>query len=122
MRKLAQLALLLFVTGICLIANADPANSIQGHITAINEQYGNIDTDLTAQDMMKLDVKQGDSVTITAGNKHFSVYLGTTYSDVPKGDWVAFLTTDGTIRFARNFDNAARALGVNVGDTISISK
>ena len=121
MRKLIAMTMLLVFAGMAFFAAAENAG-IEGRVTAINEKYGNIDTDVSAQDMMKLNVNQGDSVTITAGDRHFSVYLGTTYSDVPKGDWVAFLTTDGNIRIARNFDNAAKALGVKVGDSISITR
>lgn len=122
MSRLISFSLGIFLACFALGAFAADATSIKGQVTAIDPDYGNIDTDLTPDAVVSLKAKQGDTITIAHGDKHFSVYLGTTYSDVPKGDWVAFLTTTGNIRFARNYDNAAKALGVKTGDTIELYK
>ena len=53
-------------------------------------------------------------------DKSFSVYLASTYSDVPEGDWVAFMTAEGYLKIARNGANANQTLGCKKGDTISI--
>ena len=46
--------------------------------------------------------------------------MGTTYSDVPRGGWVALLNRDGTLRIARNLENAGETLGAKAGDRLFI--
>lgn len=119
--KMPNLFVALVLLLVAHVAAAADANQVQGKITAINATYGNIDTDIKPESLAPLGIKEGDSVTLTFGDKKFDVYIGESYSDVPKGDWVAFITTsNGTLRIARNLDNAARSLGVKEGDTITL--
>lgn len=119
--KAAHALIALFLLFSALIATAAEPRQIQGTVEDIAASYGNIDTSIVAAAFATLGVKQGDSFQVAFSGKHFSVYLGDTYSDVPKGDWVAFMTADGKLRIARNMDDAAQALGVKKGDTITLS-
>jgi len=90
----------------------------RAEVVHISEEYGNIETNATAAALEEIGLSAGDSFPVGFDGKEVRVYLGTTYSDVPRGDWVAFITEAGNLRLARNFENAATTLGVEVGDTL----
>ena len=92
------------------------------NVTSINASFGNLETEFTNEDLDALDIKRRSSFWVTFNEKTFKVFYGTTYSDVPQGDWVAFITAEATLRIARNYDSAAQALGCKVGDTIMITR
>ncbi|HKI73327.1 MAG TPA: SAM hydroxide adenosyltransferase, partial [Pseudomonadales bacterium] len=101
----------------------EAAKQVEGTVTAVDPTYGNIDTDIGPERLVALGIKQGDSLVLAFNGKHFDVYVGAAYSDVPKGDWVAFVTSKtGKLRIARNLDNAARTLGISKGDSFSLSR
>jgi S-adenosylmethionine hydrolase len=105
---------------VAMAAVAGHHRQVTGNVAYVGEEYGNIDTDITPERLVDLEVGKGDTFTVGFGDKEFEVYLGDTYSDVPKGDWIAFINSSGTLRIARNFDNAAETLGVVVGDEITL--
>lgn len=119
--KLLQFALLMTSVLLAQALFADDHRQVTGNVAAISAEYGNIDTDLAVSDLEPLELEQGDTFSVSFGDKTFAVYLGTTYSDVPRGDWVAFVTEMGNLRIARNFENAATTLGVEQGDAITLS-
>lgn len=92
----------------------------KAEVSAISDDHGNIDTNAGAEAIAELQLQKGKSFPVGFGDKEFKVYFGDTYSDVPRGDWVAFVTEGGTLRIARNFEDAAATLGVKVGDTITL--
>lgn len=91
-------------------------------IQSINESFGNINTELNQTDIDRLKLSEGDYLVCVHGPNTAKVYFGTTYSDVKRGDWVAFMTAEGNLRLARNFENAAETLKVKVGDLVLIGK
>jgi pimeloyl-ACP methyl ester carboxylesterase len=91
-------------------------------VTGINSSFGNLETEFTSEDLDAIDVKRGDSFWVSCNEKTYKVFYGTTYSDVPQGDWVAFITAEATLRIARNYDSAAQTLGCKVGDNIMITR
>lgn len=118
--KALQVSAMIVMLLVAITAIAGHHRQVTGKVAYIGEEYGNVDTDITPERLVDLEVEKGDTFTIGFGDKEFEVYLGDTYSDVPKGDWVAFINSMGTLRIARNFDNAAEALGVAVGDEITL--
>ena len=102
------------------LALAAEVKEVQGKVITVSQDYGNLDTSFTPKDIKGLGVNAGDSFQVGFGGKRFEVYLGQAYSDVPKGDWVAFFTQAGTLRIARNLDNAAKTLGVKEGDALTL--
>ena len=93
---------------------------VEGKVIAISQDYGNLDTSFVPDDLKRLGIKPGDSFQVGFSDKRFDVYLGQAYSDVPKGDWVAFFTQAGNLRIARNLDDAAKTLGVKQGDALTL--
>ena len=90
-------------------------------VTGLSDEFGNIYTEFVQQDLTALGISPGSHFTVGVGDKSFKVYLGKTYSDVPRGQWVAFLRAEGVLQIARNFENASKTLGCKAGDTILIS-
>ncbi|XOV86001.1 MAG: SAM hydroxide adenosyltransferase [Pseudomonadota bacterium] len=89
-------------------------------VVYISDDYGNVAVDAGAEALAELALSRGDTFTVGFGEKEFPIYFGETFSDVPRGDWVAFLTPAGNLLIARNYENAADTLGVSVGDKVTL--
>jgi S-adenosylmethionine hydrolase len=82
------------------------------------DYYGNVLTNIPASWMEGAPL--GTKYDLCVGEKRTPVTWNRTYSDVPKGDWVALRNASGQIEIARNLDNAASTLSLGVGDEIAI--
>ena len=101
-------------------ASAMHHRQVQAIVVSISSDYGNIKTNVGADGIATLGIEQGKSFSIGFNGKEFKVYFGATYSDVPRGDWIAFVTETGTLQLARNYENAGVTIGVAEGDIITI--
>jgi len=101
--------------------NSAVAESVSGTIVGISNDFGNLETSLTEQDVDDLGLSRGASYTLLFKDKTISVHFGTTYSDVEEGKWISFINDLGQLRIARNFENAAQTLNADVGDKLTIS-
>jgi pimeloyl-ACP methyl ester carboxylesterase len=90
------------------------------NITSVNPVYGNFNTLFTAVDLQKLGIARGQYFFVTFKDKSAKVLYGTTYGDVPRGEWVAFLTATGYLKIARQFENAVAVLGCKEGVSVCI--
>ena len=97
-------------------------NGLYSRITRVHPKYGNLDTQVIPGDFQKLNIKKGERFTVQFGVKKVRVLLGTTFGDVPKGEWIAFFKEDGLLKIARNFDSAVKILGCKEGDMVFIAK
>lgn len=111
--------MLMLVLG-SLTVTADEAAEVSGEVLRVSPDYGNIDTDIGLGQVDELKLEKGDTFRIRFKDREFHVTLGTTYSDVAEGEWVAFVTDFGNLRIARNYGNAAETLGVREGDRITL--
>jgi len=91
-------------------------------VIRIHPKWGNIDTELVPSDMEKLGIKTGDTFTLAFNKKTAKVYLGKTFGDVAKGEWIAFFKEDGLLQVARNLERAEKILGCKEGDMVFIQK
>ena len=109
--------------GILLLAamNVQGAD-LQAKVTEITADYGNIDTDVSLEQLVELDIKPGDRFGVTFGDHHVTAKFGASYGDVPRGEWVGLFTDLGKLRIARNLENAAKTIGIAAGDLITISQ
>lgn len=98
------------------------STSASCRVIAINPEWGNIDTAFVYPDLERLGISKGTVFTVQFEGKSFRVMMGNIYDDVPKGEWVAFITAEGFLRIARNLDSAAKLLGCKPGDNIIIKK
>ena len=104
-----------------LFSTLTSAESVPGIIKSITDDYGNLNTSVTADQLDELSISPGSNYTVQHKGTKVSVHYGTTYSDVPTGEWISFALDDGTIRIARNFENAAATLEASNGDEIIVS-
>jgi pimeloyl-ACP methyl ester carboxylesterase len=91
-------------------------------ILGISPVYGNFNTAFLKEDVEKLGIEKGERFLFRFGNKTFEPLYGTTYGDVERGDWIAFLLANGRLRIARNFADASKTAGCGEGDTVCIAR
>jgi S-adenosylmethionine hydrolase len=92
-----------------------------GTVTRLRPLYGNIYTNLVVDDLHTLGIKLGDIFALTHGKQTVTATFANAYSDVPLGEWVAFIDPESYVQISRNYENATMTLGVEVGDTLLIS-
>lgn len=91
-------------------------------VSTVHPSYGNVTTTFVQSDLTQLGILLQSYFHVGFNQNKFRVYLGTAYSDVKKGEWIAFYTAEGYLQVARNFDNAAKALECTKDDLIYICK
>jgi uncharacterized damage-inducible protein DinB len=85
------------------------------------DRFGNIQTSFVAADLDQLELQVGDHLALTAeGRPHVEVFIGTAFSDVQLGEWVAFLSQTGQLIVGRNYGSAASTLDLTAGETVTI--
>lgn len=92
-------------------------NGVTGTVLQI-DYYGNILTNIPAGWMEGATF--GASYEIVVDGKPTACSWQRTYSDVPKGAYLALTNAAGNIEIARNLDNAARTLNTEVGHRITL--
>ncbi|MCP4213480.1 MAG: SAM-dependent chlorinase/fluorinase [bacterium] len=89
-------------------------------VTRVHPTYGNMDTPFTQEDLEKLGIQYKTYFSLEFKKQKVKVFFGSTYGDVPRGEWLAALNAEGKLKFARNYENAAKTLGCAKGDTLFI--
>lgn len=92
--------------------------SSAGYITRTRPLYGNLYTSFVASDMQNLGITLGDKFQLTHNQHTLTVTYATAYSDVPLGDWVAFVDPESYIQVSRNYENASQTIGAKKGDAL----
>ena len=92
-----------------------------GKVTRTRPLYGNIYTSFVAQDLQKLGIKLGDTFAFTHKAMTVNATFAAAYSDVPLGEWVAFIDPESYVQVSRNYENATATLGVETDDALIIS-
>lgn len=118
--RLVQFKIILLLLTLGPFAFSMHHRQVSATVDAVSLDFGNIETSVGADALETLGLSRGDSFGVEFGDRKFEVYLGETYSDVPQGDWIAFIAETGKLRIARNYENAAVTLGVKAGDTITL--
>jgi S-adenosylmethionine hydrolase len=83
--------------------------------------YGNIYTHFVIEDLEALGISLGDSFTITHKKQTHPITFARAYSDVPYGEWVAFMDSEGYLQISRNYANAAETIGAAIDDPLMIT-
>lgn len=95
---------------------------VYARLNSVDMGSGNLTADVTRADLEKAGIKPDTYFNIGFNGKTVKAFLGYTYSDVKKGEWVSFLTAEDYLRVARNWANAQKELGCKEGDEIYISR
>ena len=104
-------------------------NMIIGNIPVLDVQYGNVWTNISKEDLKKLDINPGDSIHVsidydTGVKFDKTILFANTFSDVPNGADLAYMNSLLKLSVAINQGNFAATYGVQTGDgwTFKVSK
>ena len=93
-----------------------------GTVARVELPFGNLITSFVEADFRSIGIAAGKSFRLRCRDNTFNVLLGRGFGDVPLGEWVAFLSAQGTFTIARNFANAAEMSGCMLGDSLFVSQ
>lgn len=92
------------------------------------DHWGNLITNLPQELVERADLSPGDPIEIDffsyeAGEADkVDGIFGTTYGDVPEGEWVAFISSLGRLEIAINMGSASDALGIEAGAEVRVGE
>ncbi len=85
---------------------------ITAEVIATDGPFGNLVTNLDAEDFLKLGYKHGDEVRVTLGDKEMKIKFVRTFSDVALGQPLLYIDSRGRFAMAVNQGNFAATYGV----------
>lgn len=91
-----------------------------GRVTDITHGHGNVFIAFGKDDFARLGITTGENFTLMIGKVTVNIRYGTTFSDVPVGEWISFPTAEGDTIVAINHGNAFEHLGAAIGDRVRI--
>lgn len=97
-------------------------NTTAGTIRRLRPLYGNIYTNFVPEDLTQIGVTIGDRFTMTKGTETHPITYAKAYSDVPYGEWVAFVDAEGYLQISRNYANAAETIAAKPGDPLILAR
>ena len=104
------------------VATVFKGGGAYGTVTRVDPPFGNLDTSFVESEVESLGIAAGNSFQVRCRDKVLDIVLGSNYGDVPRGEWVAGFSMQGTLKIARNLASAAEASGCKAGDSLFISK
>lgn len=93
---------------------------VEGKITLVDSDYGNLDTDITESLVKAAGLRQGEKFSFSCRGKSFTATFAAEYTDVPRGDWIGLVNWESNLRLARSFANAAESSGCGLNDVVTI--
>jgi hypothetical protein len=85
---------------------------LHGEVIATDGPFGNLVTNVDAEDFLKLGYQRGQSVPITIGGRKFDLPFVKTFSDVPLKKPLLYIDSRGHVGFAVNQNSFAAMYGV----------
>lgn len=120
MRHLLWAAAMTGLLSGCAALRSSTPTPLSAQVVRISEEYANINTDLTGARLQEAGIVVGSTFGARCGDEVVDVMLGTSYSDVDRGEWVGLIEENGTLQVAISFGHAADVLGCAVGDRLVI--
>lgn len=84
-----------------------------GEVIALDGPYGNLITNMNADDFLKLGYRRGDKLKVTIAGREFEMPFVKTFSDVPLKQPLLFIDSRGRVSFALNQDNFAASYKID---------
>lgn len=88
------------------------AQGLQGEVIATDGPFGNLVTNVDAEDFLKLGYQRGDTVTITIGERKLELLFVRTFSDVALGKPLIYIDSRGRFGLAVNQGSFAAIYGI----------
>jgi S-adenosylmethionine hydrolase len=98
------------------------SEGITGQILAIDEPYGSLISNVSAEDFRKLGYSLGEKIYVTIGSTKMLLPYVKTFSDVPLGKPLLYVDSRGEIAVAINQDSFRRKYNVKLPTSILISR
>ena len=95
---------------------------IEGDIIGLDDPFGSVITNISADDFKKLGYAPGDKVTVQLNKKPFAAPYVKTFMDVPVGQPLLYVDSRGRISLAVNQGNFAQLNRITVPGTVFIAK
>jgi len=83
--------------------------------------FGNVQTNISPEDLVEIGISHGDYVTLTVGSTLHSVPWVTSYSDVGEGEAMLHVDSTGLVALAMRDGDAAATLNLAEGVAISLA-
>jgi len=95
---------------------------IEGDIIGLDDPFGSVITNISADDFKKLGYAPGDKVTVQLNKKPFAAPYVKTFMDVPVGQPLLYVDSRGRISLAVNQGNFAQVNRITVPGAVFIAK
>jgi S-adenosylmethionine hydrolase len=92
---------------------------LRAHVLIV-DRFGNVQLNLTTDDLSRVGIEAGTRVEIELGVQRFYACAALTFADVRVGDVVLYEDAFGNVAIAINGGNAAEMLAARPGDTVGI--
>lgn len=97
-------------------------HGLKGEVIALDGPFGNLVTNISAEDFLKLGYQHGDWLTVTIGGREIKMPFVKTFSDVPLKAPLLYIDSRGRASFALNQSNFAAAYGIQPPQPIFIPR
>ncbi len=106
-----------------LIPLAEPAGNgaVRGSVLWV-DTFGNIQFNVSPEDLSALEIKEGDDVLVSFNMEEFRVVWGATYGDVDEGEAIIHVDSHGQIAIAVRGGRADDDFSLGVGDTVVLGR
>jgi len=95
---------------------------LSGEVIALDGPFGNLITNISAEDFLKLGYQRGDMLTVTIAGRAVEMPFVNTFSDVPLKQPLLFIDSRGRASFALNQASFAAAYNVNPPQPVFIPR
>ena len=93
-----------------------------GEVIALDGPFGNLVTNIDAEDFLKLGYQRGEKLRVTIAGREIEIPFVKTFSDVPLKQPLLFIDSRGRVSFAVNQGNFAAAYGIETPQPVFISR
>lgn len=103
------------------IATID-ARGLKGTVIATDGPYGNLVTNVDAEDFFKFGYERGEEIPVSIGGKQMKIKFVKTFSDVPLGQPLLYIDSRGRLAMAVNQNSFAATYGVKPPEEFEIPR
>lgn len=100
---------------------AREGRALAGEVTAIDEPFGNVWTNVDAVQLEELGLAPGAQVAVQVGEARLQVTYATTFGDVPVGQPLLYVNSRGQAALALNMGDFARTYSVAPGAPVRLA-
>jgi len=88
-------------------------SGIRGEVIGLDDPYGSLITDISGEDFKKLGYALGDKVTITVGQRPYTIPYVKTFMDVGVGQPLLYIDSRGRVGIALNERNFSKTYAIS---------